>query len=431
VANPGFGMRLRLWRGRTGSTVDDAAGRPGIEPELIDGTGDSHTALVEGQAGRISRATEAQGDATDEASPGTVLIQIMGPADEPDLEPEPLRQSGSGGRWIRMLPMLVIAVLLVVIAVVSLAAWRADSRAVRAERDLDLIASGLSILSAERDQLQEDVDRLTERVAEADQRAVVAEEEARVQWEPLIVENEDLVTENRFLRKAIVVSSASGDVARVGLTFDGDPTPDALDAVLDALAAEGVSATFFPSGVALEANPAAWQRAVEEGHELGNGTYARTPIDPNDPGATLEELKAWDRAVAGVVDGGYKAIWFRPPLMGGFEDGVGITEVRSVIARRGLVTALWSVETFHALYSGSGPREGGPDPDAAAVTAYVVGESSPGDIVLMQFGSLDIEAVPAILRGIREKGLEVGTLSQLIDAQEDSFEGDLSGGDGA
>ncbi|MBU1494840.1 MAG: polysaccharide deacetylase family protein, partial [Actinobacteria bacterium] len=313
------------------------------------------------------------------------------------------------------------AFLFFVLAAVAFSqAHTAQQEAAAARSELEEASAAVVGLGRERDALSDRLLDLEDDLAAAERRADEAEAAARAEWEPL-------VAENRFLRKAIVVSSAGAEVAGVGLTFDGDPTPDALDAVLDALAAEGVAATFFPSGLALEANPRGWRRAVAAGHELGNATYARLPIDPAAPEATIDGLTAWDEAAGRVIGEGYRATWFRPPLMGGFEDGVGTAEIRSVMAGHGLITALWSIETFYALYSASGPHEAGPDPDAASVAAYVVGEVGGGDIVLLQFGSLDIEAVPAILAGIVAKGLTPGTLTQLIDAQQRAFQGDPGG----
>jgi len=427
VEDPDLGSMVRSWRERAGLTVDEAAALLDIEPDLLAAAEEQKVPLGAADEARVARALEAEFGASKEADGETVLVEILAATEDRVGEPQTPLRSGAGAGWSRFLQPLAIAALLVIAALALISAWRATNRAAGLERNLELATAGLATLSGERDDLQGEVDRLIGVVAEAEQRVAEAAEAARVEWEPLIAVNEDLVIENQFLRKAVVVSSASGDVATVGLTFGGDPTPDALGIVLDALAAENVIATFFPSGVALEANPGGWQRAVEEGHELGNATYLLTPIDPDDPEAFLEGLKAWDRAAGSVIGDGHQTTWFRPPLMSGFEDGVGTSEVRSVIAGHGLITALWRVETFYALYAVDGPQELGPDPAAAAVAAYVVGETGNGDIVLLQFGSLDIEAVPAILQGIREKGLQPGTLTQLIDSQRSALEGDLSG----
>jgi peptidoglycan-N-acetylglucosamine deacetylase len=64
----------------------------------------------------------------------------------------------------------------------------------------------------------------------------------------------------------------------ITLTFDNGPTPGITDAVLDVLAARCVAATFFVIGTKL-AKPdarALAERAVDEGHKVGNHTLTHT-----------------------------------------------------------------------------------------------------------------------------------------------------------
>ncbi len=64
----------------------------------------------------------------------------------------------------------------------------------------------------------------------------------------------------------------------VTLTFDNGPTPGVTESVLDVLSANGVSATFFVIGSKL-AKPGAralLERAVNEGHRVGNHTLTHT-----------------------------------------------------------------------------------------------------------------------------------------------------------
>ncbi|MBR5152058.1 MAG: polysaccharide deacetylase [Clostridia bacterium] len=58
------------------------------------------------------------------------------------------------------------------------------------------------------------------------------------------------------------------------LTFDDGPTKEVTPAVLDALKAENVKATFFLLGRMIEKNPDIAKRVHEEGHLLANHTYS-------------------------------------------------------------------------------------------------------------------------------------------------------------
>lgn len=50
------------------------------------------------------------------------------------------------------------------------------------------------------------------------------------------------------------------------------------DSILDLLREEGVRATFFVVGKAVERHPALARRMLAEGHELGNHSYSHRPL---------------------------------------------------------------------------------------------------------------------------------------------------------
>lgn len=82
-------------------------------------------------------------------------------------------------------------------------------------------------------------------------------------------------------------------MTRLTLTFDNGPEPGVTEAVLDALAACRVAATFFPIGRKL-ADPAARalaERAHAEGHQIGNHTWSHgEPLGKQDGEAGLREV---------------------------------------------------------------------------------------------------------------------------------------------
>jgi hypothetical protein len=63
----------------------------------------------------------------------------------------------------------------------------------------------------------------------------------------------------------------------IALTFDDGPDPNWTPAILDILKKENVPATFFVIGKNGDAYPDLLRRIVNEGHEVGNHTYASEP----------------------------------------------------------------------------------------------------------------------------------------------------------
>jgi peptidoglycan/xylan/chitin deacetylase (PgdA/CDA1 family) len=94
--------------------------------------------------------------------------------------------------------------------------------------------------------------------------------------------------------------------------------------------------------------------------------------------------------------------------MTGYRDGL----MRDVIAGHGLVTVLWDVETLRALRDPEGPQLRGPSPTPSDVAGYVTARAREGSIILLH--GLDAEALPEIVSGLRRKGLEPTTVSDLV-----------------
>lgn len=95
------------------------------------------------------------------------------------------------------------------------------------------------------------------------------------------------------------------------LTFDDGPHPPDTVALLDLLAAEGVRAVFFLVGLQVEAHPGLVRRIVDDGHVLGNHSWAHDDLADwsaddvrADLGRTLDALRA---AVPGAEVPFYRA----------------------------------------------------------------------------------------------------------------------------
>jgi peptidoglycan/xylan/chitin deacetylase (PgdA/CDA1 family) len=91
----------------------------------------------------------------------------------------------------------------------------------------------------------------------------------------------------------------------VYLTFDDGPHPEITMEVLDILNRCGVPATFFCVGKNVEKHPEVIQRIRDEGHDLGNHTYAH---ESGWKTSNFKYLKSYSRCQS-LID----APWFRPP----------------------------------------------------------------------------------------------------------------------
>lgn len=221
-------------------------------------------------------------------------------------------------------------------------------------------------------------------------------------------ENETLRDENLMMRSSTIIQHGDRETNKVAITIDDGAGAELMNRTLDYLAAHDVRATLFPMGSWVEREPEAWRRAVAEGHELGNHTYSHAFLSTVSEERVREELNGWQESVNEALGLEYRTLFFRPPGMDGFTStGSSTTQyLQEIIAGKGMFTILWDVELVYALRNDAYTT--------ARVTDHVLSNATGGSIVLLHFTEVDIAALPAILSGLRSRGLEPCSLKELL-----------------
>jgi peptidoglycan/xylan/chitin deacetylase (PgdA/CDA1 family) len=183
----------------------------------------------------------------------------------------------------------------------------------------------------------------------------------------------------------------------VALTFDDGPTARGLDAVLPVLDQQGAKATFFLIGHDMRKAPDLARRIVGAGHEIGSHTLTHQQNVFRSQSFYDREVRETEALLKAAGGGGRH---FRPPY------GKKLIGLPLAVRDQGLTMVLWSFE----------------EPTAADPQAYareVVAAAKPGAIIIMHpmyaSGETARQALPLILQGLRAKGLEVVTVSTLMD----------------
>jgi peptidoglycan/xylan/chitin deacetylase (PgdA/CDA1 family) len=181
----------------------------------------------------------------------------------------------------------------------------------------------------------------------------------------------------------------------VALTFDDGPWPSSTRKILATLERLHTRATFFMVGSEAEKHPALVRAAVRAGMTIGNHTYAH-PVSP--PFGTLGRREAgaeMDRGTDVLEALGAEPGLFRPP------GGSSSDKVLAAARRRGLRVVLWSVD----------PEDWRAGTTRKQIVRRVLDAVGPGSIVLLHDGGGDrsatVRALPAIIKGIRAKGLRL------------------------
>jgi peptidoglycan/xylan/chitin deacetylase (PgdA/CDA1 family) len=181
------------------------------------------------------------------------------------------------------------------------------------------------------------------------------------------------------------------------LTFDDGPGPDTAPA-LRLLRRFGERATFFLVG----RNLALWPRlpraelalGVVGDHTWTHPFLTRLPVAEADT-----EIARTQRALARAT--GTPIELFRPPY--GFRDPAIDRESR----RLGMVDVLWSLD--------SGDSYPAPGASARRIVGKLARFVRPGSIVLLHENRLQtLDALPAVLRGLRARGLRSVTVPELL-----------------
>jgi peptidoglycan/xylan/chitin deacetylase (PgdA/CDA1 family) len=194
-----------------------------------------------------------------------------------------------------------------------------------------------------------------------------------------------------------VVSSVATDAALVALTVDDGPHPATTPALLDVLADNGVSATFFVMGSRAREHPDLLARAAAEGHELANH------LERDEPSALLAAAE-FDRQLADVhgVLAPHGPVRFFRPGSGWFTPRM----LRSG-ARLGYRCALGSPGLAISSY-----------PEPVRLGASLAARCGRGDVVVLHEGSAsraDVATVAgALVTGLARRGLTATTLSRLV-----------------
>ncbi|MGN6572590.1 MAG: polysaccharide deacetylase family protein [Pseudolabrys sp.] len=177
------------------------------------------------------------------------------------------------------------------------------------------------------------------------------------------------------------------------LTFDDGPWPGTTPAVLDALKAECVKATFFLLGRNVQAHPALVRREAAEGHTIGHHSFSHPLLRAMAPDKAMAEIDKGIRADTAALAGRPAAPFFRFP---GFASTPALLDR---VNARGLVV-------FGADVWASDWNEQTPDAERERLLRRIdrVGR---GIVLLHDTRSQTARMLPALLRDLKARGYRI------------------------
>lgn len=203
-------------------------------------------------------------------------------------------------------------------------------------------------------------------------------------------------------RESLIIEHGKRD-KRIALTFDACPTSlhDEYDEqVVEVLLREKVPATLFLSGRWVEKNPEkAKFLADQKEFEIAAHSYWHPHLLEKDDARVLREMKRTQAIIKKVT--GKTPRYFRPPY------GEVDERVAKLAKEAGLVTIQYDIAS------------GDPDPGLSTerIVRSVLREAKGGSIIVFHINKRGVhtaESLPAIIKGLREKGFTLVTVGEML-----------------
>ncbi|WP_340003827.1 polysaccharide deacetylase family protein [Paenibacillus sp. FSL K6-0276] len=168
--------------------------------------------------------------------------------------------------------------------------------------------------------------------------------------------------------------------------------------MLNTLDEENVKVTFFLDGSWLSKNPELASEMLKRGHEMENHAYTHPNMSTLSRARATVEIEKTQKLLKETL--GVTNTWFAPPS-GDFDQ-----ETVEIASSLGLKTVLWTVDTVDWR-----------NPSPESIVAKITSKAEPGTLVLMHPTASSSKALKAMIRGIKAKGLQLGTVSQTLSAE--------------
>jgi probable sporulation protein (polysaccharide deacetylase family) len=169
-----------------------------------------------------------------------------------------------------------------------------------------------------------------------------------------------------------------------------------LPGMLQTMKKQNVHSTYFLDGSWVKKNPSLARMIAEEKHEIGNHAYSHPDLKKMTNDRITEELKQTNDVINATLNLSPK--WFAPP------SGSYRNDVVQIAANLDMKTILWSVDTVDWR---------NPDPDE--MVERVLSKVHPGAMILMHPTSSSAAGLEKLIKGIKDKGYDIGTVTELMD----------------
>lgn len=189
--------------------------------------------------------------------------------------------------------------------------------------------------------------------------------------------------------------NGSRDEKKIAITIDDWWRPEKLPAFLDLAAEYDCKLTLYPVGVNLhKKDREMWQRALDEGHEIGNHTNTHVDLKNRSKESITQQLTKMEKKLHEVLGHEYPINTVRYPFGSGRHYSRRSAFARTVREAGYMHVALWDVDTT--------------DPNK------LLKSIQNGSIVLLHGNPKDFRCLKKVLPQLQADGWEMVTVSELL-----------------
>lgn len=196
-----------------------------------------------------------------------------------------------------------------------------------------------------------------------------------------------------------VYNSNAKNENKIALTFDDGPHPKITPEILDLLKKYDIKATFFVIGVNVDNYSASLERAIDEGHEIGNHTNSHSILKSMNIEKIKEEIELCENKILKYTDEKTKIL--RPPC------GLYDETLIKIANQFDYKIILWNIDTHDWAHMSTNE-----------IVKKVSNNVKGGDIILchdyISGENHTIEALEIIIPMLIKNGFEFVTVSQLL-----------------
>uniref|UniRef100_UPI0025500D73 polysaccharide deacetylase family protein n=1 Tax=Lactococcus garvieae TaxID=1363 RepID=UPI0025500D73 len=208
------------------------------------------------------------------------------------------------------------------------------------------------------------------------------------------------IVEDR-IRKIKSEQNKYKDKKIIALTFDDGPNPLTTPILLQTLKQEKVPVTFFALGEQAEKYPDIIKKEAEYGHEVGSHTWDHKDLVTLSSKDQKREIQRASQFINKITGKDVKL--FRPPY-GSYN--------KDILNSVNLTAINWSIDTNDWRYTTSEP-----------VISNAIDAAHDGAIILLHdIHPWSVNAVPQIIKELKQKGYNFVTVSTLLDIENNGIQ---------